>query len=127
MYLLDFSLMSPVLQTEEVLKAIEAAIPAAAIEKAIATTQAQEERKRALPAQLMVCVVIAMSLWSRDSMRDVLKNLLDGLSEAWVLVGKSWRFPMFISNYAGKTKIRTPSHEPTIRSDSAANGNNRRP
>ena len=93
MYLKDFSLMSPVLQTEEVLKAIEAAIPAAAIEKAIATTQAQEERKRALPAQLMVCVVIAMSLWSRDSMRDVLKNLLDGLSEAWVLVGKSWRIP----------------------------------
>jgi hypothetical protein len=34
-----------------------------------------------------------MSLWSKDSMRDVLKNLIDGLSEAWVKVGKYWRVP----------------------------------
>jgi len=27
-------------------------------------------------------------LWSKASMRTVLKNLLDGLSEAWVRVGK---------------------------------------
>jgi hypothetical protein len=26
-------------------------------------------------------------------MRDVLKNLIDGLSEAWVKVGKYWRIP----------------------------------
>lgn len=93
MQLKDFSLISPNLEVKQVFKAIEVAIPAAAIEKAIAMTQAKEERKRSLPAQLMVCVVIAMSLWSRDSMRDVLKNLLDGLSEAWVKVGKSWRVP----------------------------------
>ncbi len=37
-----------------------------------------------------------MSLWSKDSMRDVLKNLIDGLAEAWVKVGKYWRVPMFI-------------------------------
>ncbi|MEI2583827.1 hypothetical protein V5G28_035160 [Scytonema sp. PRP1] len=35
-----------------------------------------------------MCLVIAMSLWSKDSMRGVLKNLIDGLSEAWVKVGK---------------------------------------
>ncbi len=34
-----------------------------------------------------------MSLWSKDSMRDVLKNLIDGLSESWVKVGKYWRVP----------------------------------
>ena len=34
-----------------------------------------------------------MGLWSKDSMRDVLKNLIDGLSEAWVKVGKYWRVP----------------------------------
>jgi len=40
-----------------------------------------------------VCVVIAMSLWSKDSMRDVLKNLIDGFNEAWIKIGKYWRFP----------------------------------
>ncbi len=34
-----------------------------------------------------------MSLWSKDSMRDVLKNLIDRLSEAWVQVGQYWRVP----------------------------------
>ena len=34
-----------------------------------------------------------MSLWSQASMRTVLKNLVDGLSEAWVKVGKYWRVP----------------------------------
>jgi hypothetical protein len=81
------------IQSEELLKAIEAAIPATAVEQAIATTEANEERNRSLPAHLVVCLVIAMSLWSRDSMRDVLKNLVDGLSQAWVKVGKYWRVP----------------------------------
>ena len=92
-HLKDFSLLSPTIQSRDVLKAIEAAIPATAIEQAIATTKSDEERKRSLSAQLVVCLVIAMSLWSRDSMRDVLKNLIDGLSQAWVKVGKYWRFP----------------------------------
>jgi hypothetical protein len=92
-HLKDFSLLSPSIQSSELLKAIETAIPATAIEEASATTQADEERKRSLPAQLVVSLVIAMSLWSRDSMRDVLKNLIDGLSPAWVKVGKYWRVP----------------------------------
>lgn len=71
----------------------ETAIPTVAIEKAIGDTKAKEERKRALPSQMVVCLVIAMSLWSKASMRTVLKNLLDGLSEAWVRVGKYWRVP----------------------------------
>ena len=60
---------------------------------AIANTKVSESRKRALPAHLVVCLVIAMSLWSRDSMRDVLKNLIDGLTDAWVKVGKYWQTP----------------------------------
>lgn len=93
MNLKDFSLVSPVIQAGEILKAIEVAIPPEAIEQAIAETKAQECRTRSLPAHLVVCVVIATSLWSRDSMRDVLKNLVDGLAEAWVKVGKYWRVP----------------------------------
>ncbi len=92
-HLKDLSLLSLNIQSGDVFKAIETAIPAEAIEKAIANTQAQEERKRALPAQLVVSLVIAMSLWSKDSMRDVLKNLIDGLSSGWVKVGKYWRVP----------------------------------
>ena len=84
----NFSLLSPTIQSSDLLKAIETAIPATAIEQAIATTKASEERNRSLPAHLVVCLLIAMSLWSRDSMRDVLKNLIDGMSEAWVKVGK---------------------------------------
>ncbi|MEH2172278.1 IS4 family transposase [Nostoc sp.] len=85
--------MSLDIQSSDVLKAIETAIPVFAIEQAIANTETEEERRRSLPAQLVVSLVIAMSLWSKDSMRDVLKNLIDGLSEAWVKVGKYWRVP----------------------------------
>jgi Insertion element 4 transposase N-terminal/Transposase DDE domain len=92
-HLKEFSLVSPKIQSTEIFKAIEVAIPAASIEQAIAKTKVEEERNRSLPAHLVICLIIAMSLWSRDSMRDVLKNLIDGLSEAWVKVGKYWRIP----------------------------------
>ena len=93
MQLKEFSLFSPVIESGTVLKALETAIKAEAIEQAIADTQSNEERKRALPSHLVICLVIAMSLWSKASMRTVLKNLVDGLSEAWVRVGKYWRIP----------------------------------
>jgi len=92
-HLKEFSLVSPKIQSTEIFKAIETAIPATSIKQAIAKTKVEEERDRSLPAQLVVCLIIAMSLWSKDSMWDVLKNLIDGLSEAWVKVGKYWRIP----------------------------------
>ena len=85
--------MSAKIRSTEIFKAIETAIPATSIEQAIAKIKVEEERTRSLPAQLVVCLIIAMSLWSRDSMGDVLKNLIDGLSQAWVKVGKYWRIP----------------------------------
>lgn len=93
MQLKEFSLISPVVESGTVLKALETAIPAEAISSAIAQTQSNEERSRALPSHLVICQVIAMSLWSKASMRTVLKNLVDGLSEAWVRMGKYWRIP----------------------------------
>lgn len=50
MHLKDFSLVSPAIPSGEILKAIEAAIPAEAIEKAIARCGAIEYRRRSLPA-----------------------------------------------------------------------------
>lgn len=93
MQLKEFSLISPVVESGTVLKALETAIPSIAVEQAIADTHSDEERKRALPSHLVVCLIIGMSLWSNASMRTVLKNLVDGLSEAWVRVGQYWRVP----------------------------------
>jgi hypothetical protein len=89
----EFSLISPQVESGTVLKALETAIPTEAIEIAITQTHSYEERKRALPSHLVICLVIAMSLYSKAAMRTVLKNLVDGLSEAWVKVGKYWRVP----------------------------------
>ncbi len=58
MHLKDFSLVSPDIQSSDVLKAIEIAIPAFAIEQAIANTKTEEERRLSLPAQLVVNLVI---------------------------------------------------------------------
>ena len=55
---------------------------ASAIPSSTAKTKVEQKRHRQEPAQLLVCLVIAMSLWSKDLMRDVLKNLIDGLNEA---------------------------------------------
>lgn len=93
MQLKEFSLVVPKIESGTVLKALEVAIPSSAIEQAIADTKVKEERRRALPSHLVVCLIIAMSLWSKASMRTVLKNLVDGLSEGWVRVGKYWRVP----------------------------------
>lgn len=122
MNLKEFSLVSPVIQVGEVLKAIDAAIPAEAIEQALAQTNSHESRTRALPAHLVVCLVIAMSLWSNDSMRSVLKNLVDGLSEAWVKLGQYWQVPMFISDYSSQAATRSASDESAVPPIGASDG-----
>jgi hypothetical protein len=52
MQLKEFSLISPVIESGTVLKALESAIPSDAIEQAIASSKASEDRKRALPSHL---------------------------------------------------------------------------
>lgn len=93
MQLKEFSFISPVLESTEVFKAIETVIPPDAIAQTIGMTDSLEERKRKLPSQLVVCLVIAMSFWSSDSMTTVLKNLVNGLSRQWTKLGKYWRVP----------------------------------
>jgi Insertion element 4 transposase N-terminal/Transposase DDE domain len=93
MQLKELSLFVPTIEPGTILKALEAAIPASAIEQALKDTNAGEERKRALPSHLVVCLIIAMSLWSKTSIRGVLKNLVDGLSESWIKVGSYWQVP----------------------------------
>ena len=93
MQLKEFSLVALLIESREVLKAIETAIPPETIEQVLAQTESRETRKRKLPAHLVVCLVIAMSIWSSDSMRTVLKNLVKGLRIQWLTVGQYWRAP----------------------------------
>src|SRR4028119_1839691 len=93
MQLKEFSLISPVIESSHVFKAIETALPIDVIEQTISDTEVREERVRKLPSSLVVCLVIAMSLWSNDSMSSVLKNLVNGLSREWTKLGKYWRVP----------------------------------
>jgi Insertion element 4 transposase N-terminal len=88
MQLKEFSLVALLIESREVFKAIETAIPPEAIEQVLAQTESRETRKRKLPAHLVVCLVIAMSIWSSDSMRTVLKNLVKGLRTQWLRVGQ---------------------------------------
>jgi Insertion element 4 transposase N-terminal/Transposase DDE domain len=93
MQLKEFSFITPVIASADVFQAIETAIPIDLIEQTIGDTQAKQERKRKLPSELVVCLVIAMSLWSNDSMGTVLKNLVNGLNRQWTKLGKYWRVP----------------------------------
>lgn len=93
MHLKEFSLISPVIEAVEVFSAIQTAIPADAIAKAVGQTDSVEERQRKLPSHLVVCLVITMSLWSSDSMQTVLKKLVNGLSTQWIRLAQYWRVP----------------------------------
>ena len=93
MQLKEFSLISPVIESADVFGAIEAVIPPEVIEQTLGRTNSIEERKRKLPSQLVVCLVIAMSLWSSDSMETVLRNLVNGLSRQWTKLGQYWQVP----------------------------------
>jgi hypothetical protein len=102
MQLKEFSFISPVIEAALVFKAIETAISPDIIAESLGNTNSVEERKRKLPSSLVVCLVIAMSLWSSDSMGTVLKNLVNGLSRQWTKLGQYWRVP----NSASITEAR---------------------
>jgi hypothetical protein len=102
MHLREFTFISPSIETGQVFKAIESAIPTTVIDQVIAKSASRGQRQRKLPAHLVVCLVIAMSLWSKAAMRDVLKNLVDGLSVQWIRLSQYWKVP----NSASITEAR---------------------
>lgn len=93
MQLKEFSLINPIIESSEVFKAIETAIPSEMIEQAIGETRSQQQRQRKLPSGLVISLVIAMSLWSSVAMRTVLKNLVNGLSHQWIGLAQYWQVP----------------------------------
>lgn len=63
MQLKEFSFISPVIEADLVFKAIETDISPDVITQSLTNTNSVEERKRKLPSSLVVCLVIAMSVW----------------------------------------------------------------
>ena len=102
MQLKELSLVSAAIKSELIFKAIETVISPDEIAQTLGSTNSMEERKRKLPSSLVVCLVIAMSLWSSDSIGTVLKNLVHGLSRQWTKLGQYWRVP----NSASITEAR---------------------
>lgn len=80
MSLVNFQVQTACVDPKQVLLALSQVIPAQTITNAIQNTFSSERRQRILPTYLIVTLVIAMSFWSSDSIVDVFKNLIHGLS-----------------------------------------------
>ncbi len=80
MSLVNFQVQTACFDPKQVLLALSKVIPAETISNAIETTCSWERRQRILPTYVIVTLVIAMSFWSSDSIVDVFKNLIHGLS-----------------------------------------------
>ena len=93
MELTPLTLIAPKIQVSEIFPALELIMSHQAISEAIAETNSQEKRNRLLPTHLIIALVIALSLWSKDSVVDVLKNLVQGLSASWIPRGIKWKTP----------------------------------
>jgi hypothetical protein len=93
MKLQPLTLITPKIQASDIFPALELIMSHQAIEEAITKTNSQEKRHRLLPTHLIITLVIALNLWSKDSVLDVLKNLVQGLSSSWIPKGIKWRMP----------------------------------
>ncbi len=76
-----------------------------AIEQELETSNSLEKRQQKLPSSLVVCLVIAMSFWSSDSMGTVLDNLVSGLNRQWTKLGQYWKTPTSSSISAARQKL----------------------
>jgi hypothetical protein len=79
---------------QQVLGALEHAIPDEAIDAVIAETGTQERRKRRLPARLVVAFVLGLGLWAREGLVAVISNLVDGLRERDPTPWRAWEPPV---------------------------------
>ena len=89
----QFTVIPPQIKLGDLFQAIETAIPLTAIGEAITETNSQEKRKRILPTHLIISLVIALNFWSSDSISEVFKNLVGGLSYQWIPKRYRWRMP----------------------------------
>jgi hypothetical protein len=93
MSLVNFQVQTACFDPKQLLLALSQVIPAQTITDAIAITSSRERRQRRLPTYAIVTLVIAMSFWSSDSIVDVFKNLIHGLSSLQIPLGIRWQVP----------------------------------
>ncbi len=79
-----FSLTAPVIRSGVLLQALDTVMPPELISQAIRKSHSQQQRQRSLPTHVVVALVIAMSFWASDSVVDVFKNLISGLTSQWI-------------------------------------------
>ena len=75
------------------LEALQAALPDETVEAIIEATGTREQRRRRLPTQLVVTMVVAMGLWASESVRHVLANVVAGWREGAASDGSTWQLP----------------------------------
>jgi Insertion element 4 transposase N-terminal/Transposase DDE domain len=75
------------------LEALEAAIPDETVEATIEATGTRERRRRRLPTQLVVTLVVALGLWATESMRHVLAEVVAGWQEGAASDEAGWQLP----------------------------------
>jgi hypothetical protein len=75
------------------LQALDTVVPPELISQAIRESHSQQLRQRSLPTHVVVALVIAMSLWASDSIVDVFKNLITGLTSQWIHYCVRWKIP----------------------------------
>lgn len=85
--------LAPHLSDQPLLEAVQRAFPEEVLDQVIAATGTQEQRRRLLPARLVIALVIAMGFWARDGLRDVLANLVEGLCERDPTPWRAWHLP----------------------------------
>lgn len=93
MLLVNFEATASLLSPTELLMVLEQVIPTQTITSAIIKTSSLQRRQRILPTHVVVALVIAMSFWSYDSIVDVFKNLIQGLSTLWIPLGIRFKTP----------------------------------
>ena len=65
------------------LEAIETAVPRSVVQAVVTETGVAEQRKRKLPAHIVILLVIAMNLYTQESLTHVLVKMLRGLRLIW--------------------------------------------
>lgn len=112
MSLVNFQVQTACLNPQQIFLALSQVIPSQTITKAIESTCSSQRRLRILPTYIIVTLVIAMSFWSSDSIVDVFKNLIHGLSSLHIPSGLRLQPPS--ANYRSPPKNRSSCHEKVI-------------
>ncbi|MCC5613082.1 transposase domain-containing protein [Nostoc sp. CHAB 5834] len=111
MSLVNFQVQTACFDPKQLLLAVSQVIPSQTITRAIISTSSQEKRHRILNSHVIVALVVAMSFWSSDSIVDVFKNLIHGLSSLKIPFRIRYQVPVSssISKRSGGIK-KTKNH-----------------